>query len=405
MQTYYFKFSVNRLQPDWKICIQLLAEIYIKLRGYYLAEYFYNQLKNDKNNLNYLECLVEQKTKEKLNETINLCKILLPNANDHEQLEYFGILTKALIYSQQYEKARKSIEKLNSLNENINKINYLTALNFYYDENNVNAIDNLKRAVEILQSIKLYNLLDYNLLLGQIYIKLQMYSDALNEFIIATKMQPYNSECFYWLGRIYLINNDRIRARKCFEKCVKVNPQNENGVTLLSSLYRQNSEWQANEDLLQLTVNTLPGITTNKWAWLQLGYHHLAKNSYDDAIIAFRSALRNDENDINSWEGLGDAYVQRGSFNSAMNIYDKIANIDPTNYYSKLQVANIKSLLKLYKEAIGCYELLLIECPKYLPALKGLSEAHLGRAHYLLSQRLIGRSKAHMEYSVKYVLE
>lgn len=271
----------------------------------------------------------------------------------------------------------------------------LTAYKLQFEEK-------FEKALEMLQSISHHNAAFY-LQLGQSLFSLKRYEEALNEFLKATKLEPFNSDCFHWLGKIYLLNGDSDRARKCFEKCIFLNPQHEQSVILLSAIYRQLTEWELNAKILQTAAQAIPN-TPCKWAELQLGFHHLAQNNFDDAIIAFRAVLRMDPNNFSSWEGLADAYMKRGSFNSALKVYQKICDLNEDNAYPRLQVANIRTTLKLFKEAIASYDDLLNDFPDYLPALKGIADAHLGIARQYMEERLVGRAKGHAADAVRFLI-
>lgn len=258
------------------------------------------------------------------------------------------------------------------------------------------------KCLELLQSFE-GETCEYFLQLGETYFHLERYPDALNAFLRATKLEAYNADCFYWLGKVYLQNEDTERARKCFEKSVFLNPQHEQSVTLLSVIYRQHSEWDTNAKLLQTAAQAIPN-TACKWANLFLAFHHLSQNQFDDAINAFRAVLRMDTNNFTSWEGLADSYLKRGSYSSALKVYRKICELTDDNDYAQLQVANVLTIMRFHKDAIKVYESLLEKCPDYVAALKGIADAHLGIANYYLEQRLVGRSKAHAEQAVNYLI-
>jgi len=44
------------------------------------------------------------------------------------------------------------------------------------------------------------------------------------------------------------------------------------------------------------------------------------------------------------WESLGDAYAARGSYNSAIRVFQKILELSPDNSYALLQIASIKTV-------------------------------------------------------------
>lgn len=237
--------------------------------------------------------------------------------------------------------------------------------------------------------------------LGQTYFLLANYNEAVMPFLQATKEEPFNSESFFWLGKLYLKINDETRSKKCFEKSLNINPNNKEAILSLSSIYRKNSEWDANLVLLQKAGN----LHDAAWAWRHFGLHHLAQNNYMEAINGFRAALRKDPYDFASWEGLADSYFTRGSFSSALKVYQKTCELQPKNLYPKLQEANIYTVLGMYREAIVCFEKILKENSEYVPALKGIAEAHLEMCYSNLGQRLLGRSRDHAQKSINYLTE
>lgn len=290
----------------------------------------------------------------------------------------------------------KAMKELDSLSANKNRYNLLLVYKLHCD-------GQYEKSLEILQSLDGCDTSEYYLFLGQTHFHLTQYPDALNAFLRATKLEPYNADCFLWLGAIYQQNNDTERSRKCFEKSNFLNPQQEQSVIRLSKIYREQFEWDLNEKLLQAAAQTIPN-TPCKWATILLGFHYLAQCKFDDAIGAFRAVLRMDQYDFTSWEGLADSYLKRGSFSSALKVYRKICELDGENMYAQLQVANVLTIMRLHKDSIKTFECLLNNHSTYVPALKGIADAHIGIAHYYLDQRLVGRSKAHAEEAVTYLL-
>lgn len=288
----------------------------------------------------------------------------------------------------------------------MNKIESLAANNHRYNLLLVYKLHHecqYEKSLEILRTLDACDTSEYYLLLGQTHFHLTQYQEALSAFLIATKSEPYNADCFLWLGTSYQHNGDTDRSRKCFEKSCFLNPQQEQSVIRLSKIYREQLEWDLNEKLLQTAAQTIPN-TPCKWATILLGFHYLAQCKFDDAISAFRSVLRMDQYDFTSWEGLADSYLKRGSFNSALKVYRKICELDSENMYAQLQVANVLTIMRLHKDSIKTFEGLLDDHPTYVPALKGIADAHIGIAHYYLEQRLVGRSKAHAEEAVSYLI-
>lgn len=223
----------------------------------------------------------------------------------------------------------------------------------------------------------------------------------------AAKVEPYNSQCFYWLGKAILdTSTSGDRAAKCLEKCVHLNARHETATILLSQLYRETSNTTANETILgRATADAVPGVVGPcAWVYPLLGAHYMTVGKYNEAVSAYRTALRERSDDIASWEKLADAYRQRGSLNSALKVYQKCLEMDSEqSQYARLQVASVKTVLGQHGEAVDEFEELLRENGAFVPGLKGMAEAHMGLAKHNLEQKLFGRSRHHLGQVVHYV--
>lgn len=173
--------------------------------------------------------------------------------------------------------------------------------------------DSPSEAIQFLGStwedLETYNAL---ILRAHYYYQLQDYDVALTCALKATRLRPYSSLCFYHLGKIYLATNDIVRSRKCFEKCVSLNPINEDAVENLSSIYQQLGEevnslkfiflrlsylYYFFQDLnVALLLNTLKKIKTPskfKHIHYKLGLHYLNVNNCDEVKIINENHIKN----------------------------------------------------------------------------------------------------------------
>jgi len=104
---------------------------------------------------------------------------------------------------------------------------------------------NFKQAVVILEKASKKDL-DNLLLLGESYMELKRYGDALDVFEDATDLAPKSSGAQLWLGRAYgrLAEGNKLlafgRARKAktaFEKAVQLDPKNRDALDDLFEYY------------------------------------------------------------------------------------------------------------------------------------------------------------------------
>lgn len=87
--------------------------------------------------------------------------------------------------------------------------------------------------------------------------------------------------------------------------------------------------------------------------------------------FSLQAALRADPKDFNCWESLGEAYLSRGGYTTALKSFTKASELNPESTYSVFKVAAIQQILGKYKEAVAQYQLIIKTKEDYVPALKG----------------------------------
>ncbi|XP_062129525.1 superkiller complex protein 3 isoform X1 [Drosophila sulfurigaster albostrigata] len=362
--------QAQQCHPSYKVTLQLLARIHMKFGAYRLASLLWQEL--GRQNEEFAQCQSYEKDVSKLKEAAELL-------TGFPQSE---LNVKAL--ARCYHKLGEA-EKLKSLQlDDITRAEYLLSPN---------------EAVKAMAGKESFEAL---LLCGKLHMELKDYGEALNCMLKAARLQPHIAECFDYLARLYQANGDISRARKCFEKCISLNALSQQAVDSLSSIYQQLGEEDLNETLL---LNTLRYLSDDEAVRLQykLGLHFLHVHKWDNAIQCFRLAIKYDVKCMVYWESLGDAYAGRGSYNSGIRVFQKILELSPGNCYALLQLAVIKTTIRMYPEAIADFDLLLKDHPDYLPALKGAAEAHIGLANNLKSQNIYGRAKDHFQLAVGHL--
>uniref|UniRef100_A0A182SEK3 Uncharacterized protein n=1 Tax=Anopheles maculatus TaxID=74869 RepID=A0A182SEK3_9DIPT len=377
----------NEAQPSWSACLALLAEIYFRRKAYGLAENLYRNMRVT--NRNYAIALMEDASEEKLREATACFATLYENDRSAELLFYW---CKACLLLGDLATANRRMEELEQAGIEAERLDYLLALR-------EKLAGNVDRSIELLSRHETHSdcLLELSNVLAGVDGKQE---ESFLAALKATKLDPTNAACFYRLGKLYLAQGDSLRARKCLEKGNHLSPAARNTVIHLSGLYRKFGEWDANAALLSTTFTLCSGAA---WAQLLLGLHHLNRQEYDEAIGAFRTVLRYEVDNEAAWEGLADAYLGRGSYSSALKLFEKITERNPTNPYPVLQLANIKNTVKLHSEGLLLFEQLLAQHEDYFPAIKGIADSHMGLCFYSLSQRLVGRSRDHAQLCVEYL--
>lgn len=86
------------------------------------------------------------------------------------------------------------------------------------------------------------------------------------------------------------------------------------------------------------------------------GFALMSQDKYDDAIVAFREAIRLDPNDAKAYEGMSISYGELKQYRRSIQNYDHAIRLDPGNEDSHLGRGLAYSALGQYQRAIQDYD-------------------------------------------------
>ncbi|XP_070321936.1 superkiller complex protein 3 isoform X2 [Odocoileus virginianus] len=225
---------------------------------------------------------------------------------------------------------------------------------------------------------------------------------ALTHFLKAAKLDTYMGKVFCYLGHYYKdVVGDKNRARGCYRKAFELDDTDAESGAAAVDLSVELEEMETALAILT-TVTQKASAGTAKWAWLRRGLYYLKAGQHSQAVADLQAALRADPKDFNCWESLGEAYLSRGGYTTALKSFTKASELNPESTYSVFKVAAIQQTLGKYKEAVAQYQLIINKKEDYVPALKGLGECHLLLAKAALVDYLDGKAVDYIEKALEY---
>ncbi len=136
------------------------------------------------------------------------------------------------------------------------------------------------------------------------------------------------------------------------------------------------------QGLLKLTQQWVKSEPENAGAWFGLGNAYNGLKQYDQAIQAYREALRIQPEHANAWYNLGIAYNHLKQYDQAIQAYREALRIQPEDASAWYNLGNAYVKLDQYDQAIQAYREALRIRPEYAKAWNNLGIAYAKLKRY-----------------------
>ncbi len=149
--------------------------------------------------------------------------------------------------------------------------------------------------------------------IAQLFLYFNQIEEALKEYLLLVKLEPYQAEHYYWAGKLFSERNRSDMALNYLRKAVELNPKDSNAHYELGVLlYRDKKSVEAKAEL----ENALRYQNDNAQAYYLLGKIQKEEHEYMAALLSFEKAMRDSNLKAK-------ALVERGGCYMSMNAIDK----------------------------------------------------------------------------------
>jgi superkiller protein 3 len=316
-----------------------------------------------------------------------------------DAIEVFYGKGMGLLSLGQYKLAKESLEKAWLLDQE--RIDILAQLGWTLHKlgDHEKALVYLREAIEKQPEDALHYLL-----LARVYWEMDgIYRTdkqyTLHTLIQAVKLDTSLSDGFTLLGHYYrMVEGDQVRAIKCYQKALSLNTQDLEAADHVSSYMLKHQQKDEAKALLERL--TAMGVRA-AWVWKRLGSLALASGQLPEATSYLQRALRTSQ-DAGAWELLADAYAQQGRYMAAIKAYARASELDKTNAFALIGMANVYRRLGLYVEAVQRLRQALQMTENthaQVPILQGLAEAYQLAAQEEVATGYYGRAMASIQHA------
>ncbi len=148
----------------------------------------------------------------------------------------------------------------------------------------------------------------------------QFYSRAKDCWERAVKVDPQYLFGWIYLGAVLVKLRELEKAEECFKKALKIDPKNSYTLLLLGQLYFEQGNLKTAQNVLMKASKSNP---YDKLVWRQLGFIQEELGNLESAYKYFHKILEIDPTDIEGLIKLGNLYFNEENFEDAKKFLDK----------------------------------------------------------------------------------
>ncbi|VEU22029.1 DEKNAAC103019 [Brettanomyces naardenensis] len=225
---------------------------------------------------------------------------------------------------------------------------------------------------------------------------------AYENFVSSLKQSTSYPPCYTSLGLMFLkYYGKESRALKCFYKAYDLDPSELVASYELVKHFSKQRDWEMVDVICGRVVESerarklllAKGVQDPSWPYRMLGCAAMERQDDAKAIEYYQSGLRISPADVQSWIGLGEAYLGRGRLEASQKVFSHVLDLEPTNWQATYLLSESQASMGEYDESIGNLQKLLNGPQKDEKCvLTSLFETLIMKAFYEVDSGFIGRS-------------
>ncbi|MBV8070255.1 MAG: tetratricopeptide repeat protein [Acidobacteriaceae bacterium] len=178
-----------------------------------------------------------------------------------------------------------------------------------------------------------------------------MVRKAVEQYKIIAEKDPKDVESLVMLGRLDRVLDNSVDAEASFRKALAVEPDNEDAITGLASIYSDRGDVKTASGLLEQLVKKNPSPR----ALINLANDYESMREYSLAADAYKKALEIDPNRLELKQALAQDEAMAGRYDDALKTYQEMAQANPQDgapYLGMAQIYRDQKKLDLARQAL-----------------------------------------------------
>jgi len=179
---------------------------------------------------------------------------------------------------------------------------------------------------------------------GYFYMRRGRFTDALGDFIMATRLAPGDARLHYAAGRAQSALGDHAAAAKLYGEAIRLAPREPSFyLARAEARIHLDQAADARADYTHAIAMKLQRPTDRYFAFLGRGYSFLMQADYAGAISDFDNAIALDPASLNALLWRGYAREKVGQVDLALDDYERAVTLDPKDRLARANVRRLRS--------------------------------------------------------------
>lgn len=200
------------------------------------------------------------------------------------------------------------------------------------------------------------------------------------------------------LGDIYAKHfKDPSRAFKCYYKAFELDSSDIASARYITEVYCEAADWNAASQITDRLIKDEGAVNELRkvsWPYRVMGVAFIEKQLEAESIEWFQAAIRIDPKDVESWVGLGQAYLGCGRVEAAIKVFEKVLTLDEKHLFAQYFYAKALSEIGEFEQAIPILKRIHFEEPEEETLIVLLADLLVKYAYDLYNEGYLMKSSA-----------
>ncbi|MCR5605696.1 MAG: tetratricopeptide repeat protein [Treponema sp.] len=161
--------------------------------------------------------------------------------------------------------------------------------------------------------------LEFRQQISKLYMKFNQPQDALKEYLLLTKLEPRNSDNFYFVGKLYEQQNRADMSMGFYQKAIQLNRRNVKAHSAMGILLFRSKDYIDAKKEIELTIQMSPDTFSS---YYYLGKIYKENKDYQAALSSFEKATRDPEFRQRALIERGSCYMAGEAIDNAIVEFD-----------------------------------------------------------------------------------